>query len=122
MAAALWNALGDPQKTRAVSAGTEPAGRLHPEVATALAERGIDVSSLKPQRLTAELLAEASLLVTMGCGETCISEPGAPKLRRLDWPLPDPKGQPLETVRAIRDDIERRVRALLVAEGLASSR
>jgi arsenate reductase len=118
MAAALWNALGDPTRTRAISAGTQPGERVHPEVAAALAELGIDLSQVKPQKLTEKLLAEVTLLITMGCGEAC---PVAPGLLRKDWPLPDPKGQPIETVRAIRDDIEARVRALLAEEGLAFS-
>jgi len=118
MAAALWNALGDPTRTRAISAGTQPGERVHLEVAAALAEVGIDVSQVKPQKLTVELLADVSLIITMGCGETCPAVPGLP---RKDWPLPDPKGQPLETVRAIRDDIEDRVRALLTELDLAFS-
>jgi arsenate reductase len=108
MAAAFFNQLAT--RARAVSAGTEPGTRVHPEVVTVMRERGIDLSSATPQRLTDELARAAQLLVTMGCGEAC---PLVPGLRRDDWPLDDPKGQPLDHVRQIRDDIERRVRALL---------
>jgi arsenate reductase len=118
MAAALWNALGDATKTRAISAGTQPAAQVHPEVIDVLRERGIDVSNARPQKLTPELLSETELLITMGCGEAC---PDVPGVRYLDWPLPDPKGQTVGAVRAIRDDIEGRVRALLASEGLSAS-
>lgn len=118
MAAALWNALGDVKKTRAISAGTQPAARVHPEVAIALREIGIDVSTAKPQKLTPALLEDIDLLITMGCGEAC---PNVSGLRHLDWPLPDPKGQSIEAVRAIRDEITSRVRALLSDEKLLAS-
>jgi arsenate reductase len=114
MAAALFNECADPARAIALSAGTEPAERVHPEVVTALREVGIDVSDAVPTRLTAELAAGASLLVTMGCGEAC---PVVPGLRRDDWPLPDPKGRPIERVREVRDEIRRRVAALVRAEG-----
>ena len=107
MAAALFNRLADPQIAVAVSAGTAPADRVHPEVAAAMAELGIGLSAV-PQRLTAELAAGAAWLITMGCGDACPVVPGA---RRDDWPLLDPKGRPIEEVRAIRDVIEARVRA-----------
>jgi arsenate reductase len=115
MAAAFFNALADPSRARAVSAGTEPGSRVHPEVVEAMREVGIDLSSAKPQRLTTELATGAQLLITMGCGDAC---PVVPGLRRDDWPLPDPKGQPIERVREIRDDIRERVRKLLHTEGL----
>lgn len=114
MAAAFFNALADPARAHAVSAGTEPGERVHPEVVTAMKEIGIDLSMMKPQRLTRELASGARLLVTMGCGESCPVIPGA---RRDDWPLPDPKGKPLETVREIRDEVRDRVRKLIEAEG-----
>ena len=110
MAAAFFNALADPTQARAVAAGTEPAERVHPEVVAAMGELGIDLSGAKPRKLTAELAQGASLLVTMGCGEAC---PHVPGLRREDWDLPDPKGQPVERVRATRDEIQARVRQLL---------
>jgi len=110
MAAAFFNALADPTQAHAVAAGTEPAERVHPEVVAAMGELGFDLSGAKPRKLTAELAQGASLLVTMGCGEAC---PYVPGLRREDWDLPDPKEQPVERVRATRDDIQARVRQLL---------
>ena len=110
MAAAFYNQLTDRSKAEAISAGTEPGLQVHPEVLTAMQEVGIDLSNAKPQKLTQELANEASLLVTMGCGDKC---PYAPGLRRDDWPLHDPKGLPLEEVRNIRDEIKTRVQALL---------
>jgi arsenate reductase (thioredoxin) len=116
MAAALFNRLADPAAARAVSAGTRPADRVHPEVIEAMAELGIDLSSDRPRLLTADLATGAELLVTMGCGDEC---PVVPGLRRDDWPLDDPKGQPIERVREIRDEIRDRVRRLIDAEGWA---
>ncbi len=114
MAAALFNALADPSRARAISAGTEPGGKVHPEVVAVMREAGIDLADAKPQRLTAELAAQADLLITMGCGEAC---PVVPGLRRDDWPLPDPKGQPLDQVRVIRDQIQERVQKLILTCG-----
>lgn len=114
MAAAFFNQLTDGIKAVALSAGTQPAARVHPEVVQAMAELGIDLSAAQPRRLTAELAQDASLLVTMGCGDEC---PYVPGLRREDWPLPDPKGQSSERVRQIRDDIHARVRSLVAGEG-----
>jgi arsenate reductase len=113
MAAALFNKLADPAKGRALSAGTSPGERVHPEVATVMREEGIDLSDARPRQLTPALAAEAQLLVTMGCGDECPSVPG---LRRDDWPLEDPKGKPIERVRAIRDDIRARVESLIAQE------
>jgi protein-tyrosine-phosphatase len=115
MAAAFFNKLADPQKGKAVSAGTEPGLRVHPEVLAVMQEVGIDLSDAKPQKLTDELAREAQLLITMGCGDKC---PYVPGLRRGDWPLPDPKGRPMDEVRAVRDEIKVRVAELLQAEGL----
>ena len=92
MAAAFFNRLADPQKATAVSAGTEPGVRVHPEVLAVMQEVGIDLSHAKPQKLTEELAKDAQLLITMGCGDKC---PYVPGLRRDDWPLQDPKGLPL---------------------------
>ena len=114
MAAAWFARLADPAKARALSAGTEPAQRVHPVVVDAMAELGIDLSRAQPQKLTPELARGATLLVTMGCGERC---PFVPGLEIADWPLPDPKGQALEAVRATRDEIGRRVAELLRARG-----
>jgi arsenate reductase len=114
MAAAFFNAMADPQVARAVSAGTQPAERVHPEVVEVMRESGLDLGDAKPQPLTEALAKAADLLVTMGCGDAC---PAVPGLRRDDWPLPDPKGQPAERVREIRDDVRRRVASLLAAQG-----
>ena len=116
MAAALFNALADPAKADALSAGTKPGPAIHPEVATVMREIGIDLSSASPRLLTAELAGTARLLITMGCGDEC---PHVPGLERDDWALPDPKGRPLEEVRVIRDDIRGRVAGLLAARGWA---
>lgn len=113
MAAAFFNRLADRTKAEAVSAGTDPGVRVHPEVLTIMQEVGIDLSHAKPQKLTQELANDASLLITMGCGDKC---PYVPGLRRDDWPLKDPKGLPLEEVRAIRDEVKRRVQELLLRE------
>jgi arsenate reductase len=110
MAAAFFNHLSTSDKLRAISAGTEPGNRVHPEVVQVMKEVGIDLSTAMPQRLTSELATGAELLVTMGCGEAC---PYVPGLRREDWPLEDPKGKPVERVREIRDEIRQRVQRLL---------
>jgi len=116
MAAAFFIHLADPQKARAVSAGTEPGERVHPEVLTAMLEVGIDLSEARPQKLTEELARDAQLLITMGCGDKC---PYVPGLRREDWPLRDPKGLPREEVLAIRDEVKSRVQDLLQSERLS---
>ena len=108
MAAAWYNRLSP--SGRAISAGTAPGSRVHPEVVEVMKEVGIDLSSATPQKLTAELAQGADLLVTMGCGDEC---PYVPGLAIEDWPLEDPKGKPVERVREIRDDIRRRVEELL---------
>jgi arsenate reductase len=118
MAAAFFNALADPSKARAVSAGTQPADRVNPVVVEAMKEAGIDVSAATPQRLTPTVAEKASLLVTMGCGDEC---PYMPGLQRDDWPLDDPAGQPLERVRAIREDIRQRVHTLVTREGVGAT-
>jgi arsenate reductase len=94
----------------AESAGTTPAERVHPEVVEAMRERGVELASAKPRQLTRAMAERADVVVTMGCGDEC---PYVPGKRYVDWDLPDPKGLPVEEVRRIRDDIERRVRALL---------
>jgi len=94
---------------RALSAGTTPAERVHPEVLEVMREVGIDLGDRRPRLLTRELAEQADVVVTMGCGDDC---PYVPGKRYLDWDLPDPKGRPLTEVRAIRDDIASRVRAL----------
>jgi len=114
MAAAWFNALANPQSARAISAGTEPGSRVHPEVLEAMKEVGIDLSNAQPTLLTRELAADSALLVTMGCGEKC---PVVPGLRRDDWPLEDPKGKTMEVVRRIRQEVRSRVAALIAQEG-----
>jgi len=114
MAAAWFNQLADRRSARAISAGTEPGSRVHPEVQSAMEEVGIDLSSAVPTFLSRELAGSASLLVTMGCGEAC---PVVPGLRRMDWPLEDPKGKSIAEVRRIREEIRGRVEALIAAEG-----
>ncbi|MBK8173263.1 MAG: arsenate reductase ArsC [Sandaracinaceae bacterium] len=113
MAAAFFNQLADAHTARALSAGTNPAQHVHPEVIEVMREVGIDLSAARPQRLTQELAEGAALLITMGCGDEC---PVVPGLRRDDWPLPDPKSKSLDEVRAIRDEIRQRVSALVESE------
>lgn len=93
----------------AKSAGTTPGDRVHPEVIDVMAELGVDVSGNVPQLLTRELAEWADVVVTMGCGDEC---PYIPGKRYVDWDLRDPKGQPVEAVRATRDDIANRIEAL----------
>jgi len=114
MAAAFFNALAPPG-TRAISAGTNPGTRVHPEVLAVMAEAGIDLTGAVPQKLTPELASGAAMLITMGCGDEC---PVLPGVMRDDWPLEDPKGRPVEEVRRIRDDVRRRVERLLSEGGL----
>jgi len=114
MAAAFFHRWANPAKAQAISAGTSPGERVHVEVVEVMREKDIDVSGAKPQKLTEELVRQAQLLITMGCGDQC---PVVPGLKRDDWPLEDPKGKPRQRVREIRDDIERRVRALLSSNG-----
>ena len=116
MAAAWFERLADPQKAAAASAGTEPGAAVHPVVIEAMREVGIDLSSAKPALLSDAVARSASMLITMGCGEAC---PHIPGLVRDDWPLEDPKGQPIERVREIRDQIQGRVRALIERNGWA---
>ncbi len=92
------------------SAGSNPADELNPSVVAVLRERGLDPAGERPKLLSAEGAREADVIVTMGCGDTCPLFPGK---RYLDWDLPDPAGQPVEAVRPIVDEIDRRVRALL---------
>jgi protein-tyrosine-phosphatase len=115
IAATFLNQLADPQKAQAISAGTEPGERIHPEVQAVMREISIDLSHAKPQKLTEELAKDAQLLITMGCGDKC---PYFPGLRRDDWPLRDPKGLPIDEVRAIRNEIKSRVETLLKQERL----
>ncbi len=114
MAAAFFTQLADHALARALSAGTNPGDRVHPVVVETMRVLNIDLSKTTPQLLTDDLAAGATHLITMGCGEQC---PHIPGLQRDDWPLQDPKGQPPERVREIRNSIRDRVAALIAAEG-----
>jgi len=108
MAAALLERYAK-DRVRVRSAGSEPAEAVHPTVVEALAEVGIDISAEVPKGLSDEAVREADVVVTMGCGDACPVYPGR---RYVDWELEDPAGKSLEDVRRIRDEIDRRVRAL----------
>ena len=111
MSAALFEQAAE-GRHEADSAGTTPANRVHPKVVEVMRELDIDLSNKTPQKLTHEAAENADVVVTMGCGDEC---PYIPGKRYIDWDLEDPRGQPIEKVRATRDDIARRV-AELVAE------
>jgi arsenate reductase (thioredoxin) len=109
MAAALLTHLaGDRIEVR--SAGTEPADQINPVAVAAMAELGIDITAAAPKVLTGEAVQSSDVVITMGCGDTC---PYFPGVSYRDWKLDDPADQPLDTIRAIRDNIADRVRALL---------
>ena len=116
MAAAWFNELADPRKARGISAGTSPGPSVHPEVAEAMREAGVDLSGARPRKLTDSLARQGQILITMGCGDEC---PFVPGMRVEDWPLEDPKGQSLDAVRRIRDEIKARVLDLIQREGVA---
>ena len=111
MSATLFERAGR-GRHRALSAGSEAdtGGRVHPEVVQVMRELGFDLSERRPQRLFRELAEQADIVVTMGCGDAC---PYIPGKRYVDWELPDPKGRPIDEVRAVRDDIARRVEQLV---------
>ena len=115
IAAAFFNTLVDSSKALAVSAGTDPAERVHPEVIAAMQEVGIDLTNIKPQKLTDKFAEDADLLITMGCGEAC---PLVPGLKRDDWALADPKGHGMDLVREIRTEIKVRVEGLIRSIGM----
>ena len=115
MAAAFFNARANADAAYALSGGTEPGERVHPEVVAAMREVGIDLASAVPQRLTPELASGAAWLITMGCGDQCPFVPGA---QIEDWPLADPKGLSLDAVRSIRDEVRARVEAFVHRERL----
>ena len=110
MAAAFFNELANSSRALAISAGTRPERAVHPEVITAMSEKGIDLSKATPQYLSTDLTKDAHILITMGCGDDC---PLVPGVERDDWPLEDPKDKPPETVRLIRDEIHKRVSELI---------
>ena len=114
MAAAWFNLLSDPTKAHAISAGTNPGARVHPEVVAAMSEVDVDLSAATTSKLTPDLAQRAQMLITMGCGDQC---PVVPGLKRDDWPLEDPRDKPLARVREIRDEIRQRVETLLEYEG-----
>jgi arsenate reductase (thioredoxin) len=109
MSAALFGRAAE-GRHEARSAGTTPVERVHPEVVEVMAELGFDLSDRRPRRLTTEDAEWADVVVTMGCGDEC---PYVPGTRYVDWDLPDPKGQPVETVRRTRDEIQARVADLV---------
>jgi protein-tyrosine-phosphatase len=109
MSAALFEQAAE-GRHRALSAGTTPGERVHPGVVEVMRELGIDLSDRVPQKLTTELAEQADVVVTMGCGDEC---PYLPGKRYVDWDLVDPKGRPVDEVRAIRDDIRVRVERLV---------
>jgi len=109
MSQALFEQAAQGRHT-AESAGTTPGDRVHPEVVEVMRELDIDLSDRKPQKLSGALAERADVVVTMGCGDECPYSPGK---RYIDWDLQDPKGRPINEVRATRDDITRRVEELL---------
>ncbi|HEV3061452.1 MAG TPA: hypothetical protein VGY48_24600 [Vicinamibacterales bacterium] len=114
MASAFFNALAAPDRARSLSAGTQPADRIHPVVLDVMREQEIDLSGHRPQRLTESLARGASFLVTMGCGDQC---PYVQGLQRDDWPVPDPRDLAIAEVRLIQADIRRRVMSLIESRG-----
>ena len=119
MSAALFERAAE-GRHQALSAGSvaDPEGHVHPQVVEVMRELGVDLSERRPQRLTQELAERADVVVTMGCGDAC---PYIPGKRYLDWELEDPKGRPLDEVRATRDDIAQRVDALVAELDAAAS-
>jgi arsenate reductase len=114
MAAAFFNALVDRARAEAVTAGTAPAAYIHPQVVTAMREVGIDLLGARPKHLDSATAPGARLLVTLSGGESCTNVPGA---NRENWQVDDPAGQPMERVRAIRDQVRDRVEAFITARG-----
>lgn len=114
MAKALFNMLIDPAAATAISAGSRPAEHVHEEVVEVMQELGVDLSSAQPQKLTTELAATATVLVTMGCGEEC---PHVPGLKVIAWQIPDPHGQKVDAVRQLRDLLKDKVLELAAEEG-----
>lgn len=113
MAAAFFNKYANAKKAKAISAGTEPANQVHPEVKTVMNEIEISLDAAQPKLLTTELAKGAQYLVTMGCKENC---PYIPGLKILDWPFQDPKGKDLSDVRRIRDQIKTQVKSFLAEQ------
>ena len=114
MAAGFARSLGE-GRVDVYSGGSEPADQVNPVAIAAMAEKGIDIGGEQPSRWVDDELRAADVIVTMGCGDECPFYPGR---RYLDWELDDPAGKPIEQVRPIRDDIERRVRGLIQESGV----
>lgn len=106
MAAAFFNKYADRSKAKAISAGTQPVDQIHLRVRMVMSEVDIDLSGIKPTKLTQELATNASYLITMGCKENC---PYIPNTTMMDWPFEDPNGKELDQVRIIRDMIKAKV-------------
>lgn len=117
MAAAWFNRLADPQKAVALSAGTNPGERVHPEVLEVMAAEGFDLQNITPQKLTESLASDTAWLITMGCGENCPFIPGA---KTEDWPLEDPKGKDPQTVHRIQEEIKTLISTFIDREGLSA--
>jgi arsenate reductase len=116
LAEAWLRRLADPAKARALSAGSRPAAHVHREVEAVLQEHGLSAGDAPPRLLTPELAADATVLITMGCGESC---PAVPGVERIDWDLSDPKGRSIEDVRALSGEVRARVEALVADRGWA---
>ena len=110
MAAALFNKLADPRKAKAISAGTHPAGHVHPYVIKVMSEAGLDLSKERPKKITKELMLTADFLVTMGCGEHC---PHVSNLEHREWEISDTYESSVEKAREIRDEIRSQVEAFI---------
>ncbi len=111
MSRALFDrAAGGHHTSESAGSEADPGGRVHPEVVEVMRELGIDIADQRPKLLTTELAQAADVVVTMGCGDAC---PYIPGKRYVDWELPDPKGQPLDAVRATRDEIATRIEGLV---------
>jgi protein-tyrosine-phosphatase len=113
----LQHLAGD--RVEVSSGGSDPAGEVNPAAAAAMAEVGIDITGRRPARWTDQVVRDADVVVTMGCGDTC---PVFPGVRYVDWELEDPAGRDVEAVRPIRDEIERRVRDLMDELGVSADR
>ncbi|KAG2237645.1 protein tyrosine phosphatase [Thamnidium elegans] len=114
MATAFFNKHKTSDKVLGISAGSVPADKVHPNVVEVMAAIGIDLSNVKPQKLTKELAETVSIIVTMGCNEAC---PYVPGVQIIDWLIPDPKGSDANSTLTIRDDIEERIKQFIKEQG-----
>jgi arsenate reductase len=117
--AAGWTRELAGDRVRVLSAGSQRAEHVNPAAVAAMAEVGIDIATQQPQRWTDEIVGDSDVVVTMGCGDEC---PYVPGTRYVDWPLDDPAGRPVDEVRPVRNEIERRVRDLLAELGVSAPR